>query len=292
LTTPATLDPQVLRQWIGRSEVVEDTLDPRQASLMAATLDQETEGLSLGANLPLLWHWIYFLSASRRSRLGRDGHPILGGFLPPVALARRMWAGGRLRFLGALRLGDVARKVSTILNVQVKQGRSGTLCFVTVQHDVSVSGQLRVTEEQDIVYRGEQSATQQTPPESAPTDAEVTEKIDPNSTLLFRYSALTFNGHRIHYDRDYAREVEGYGGLVVHGPLLATLLIDLAGRALRTSEVDRFEFRAVAPLFDTASFTIHARRNGAEVRSWAADNSGRLAMISTAHAVTNVQRKT
>lgn len=263
---------------------MEEVLHPGPAARMAATLDRDAEGLTLGAPLPPLWHWIYFLSASRRSGLGRDGHPVLGGFLPPVALARRMWAGGRLRFLGELRLGDPTRKVSTIRDVQVKQGRSGKLCFVTVQHELLVAGRLRVVEEQDIVYREEASATQQRSPESAPTDAEVSEEVRPDPTLLFRYSALTFNGHRIHYDREYAREVEGYGGLVVHGPLIATLLADMAARGFSGRTLGTFEFRAVSPLFDTASFTINRRSNGDEVRLWAADPGRRLSMLAAATA--------
>jgi 3-methylfumaryl-CoA hydratase len=261
---------------------MEEVLHPGPAARMAATLDLDADGLTLGASLPPLWHWIYFLSASRRRDLGRDGHPVLGGFLPPVALPRRMWAGGRLRFLGDLRLGDPARKISTIRDVQVKQGRSGTLCFVTVQHEILVAGRLRVVEEQDIVYREEASAVQQRPSESAPTDGEVTEEVRPDPTLLFRYSALTFNGHRIHYDREYAREIEGYGGLVVHGPLIATLLAHLAARAFSGHKLGTFEFRAVSPLFDTASFTINRRSNGDEVRLWAADPSGRLSMLAAA----------
>ena len=283
--TQPTLDAEVLRSWIGRTDTVDEVLQPGPATRLAATLDRDSTGLRAGAPLPPLWHWIYFLSAAPRSGLGRDGHPVLGGFLPPVALARRMWAGGRLRFPGEVRLGDAARKVSTIRDVQLKQGRSGTLCFVTLLHEISVDGTVRTAEEQDIVYRAEARDTRPTAPEVAPTDADLKREIKPDPTLLFRYSALTFNGHRIHYDRDYAAGVEGYDGLVVHGPLIATLLVDIAARAMPGQAVGRFEFRAVAPLVDTAPFTVNGRRVGErEARAWAADQSGRLAMIATAYS--------
>ncbi len=277
-----TLDPDTLCTWIGRHETRTDTLHTGPANLMEMTLDRDPV-LGAGDALPPLWHWLYFLQSARISALGRDGHPAKGGFLPPVALPRRMWAGGRFGFAAPLRMGDTATKTSTIKDVALKHGRSGALCFVTVRHDLGVCGAPAFWEEHDIVYREDPK------PDAVPaptpligTDWDMTEEITPSEVLLFRYSALTFNGHRIHYDRAYARDIEGHGGLVVHGPLLATLLIDLAGRVMNGAPARAFDFRAHSPLFDTAPFTLHARRAGDTVTLAAATPEGRLAMQATA----------
>ena len=237
-----------------------------------------------GAALPPLWHWLYFLPIHRQSEIGPDGHPARGGFLPPVPLPRRMWAGSHLRFHRPLRVGDPISRTSRIVEVTHKEGRTGPLVFVLVRHEIGTAQGLALAEEHDIVYRdiprpGEPAAQ----PRTAPGEQAWTREIRPDDVLLFRYSALTFNGHRIHYDRRYVTEVEGYPGLVVHGPLIATLLLDLLRRNLPEASVASFVFRAVKPLFDTAPFSVCGRPepDGKTVRLWAKDADGRLAMEAT-----------
>ena len=277
-----TLDTDVLRQWIGKQEELVDTLHLGPANLMEMTFDR-TPALTLGDALPPLWHWLYFLRSAPLSALGRDGHPARGGFLPPVALPRRMWAGSRFGFHGDLSIGTEVTKHSTIKDVTLKIGRSGALCFVTVHHEVSSNGTPAFWEEHDIVYR-EDPKSGATPNPTAPvgTDWQFCETVHPTEVMLFRYSALTFNGHRIHYDRDYARTVEGHAGLVVHGPLIATMLMDMAQRVANGSTPRSFDFRAASPLFDGAPFTLHANRDGDTVELVAATPEGRLAMRATA----------
>ncbi len=280
--TAPTLDQSVLDRWIGRQQESVDTIDPRPARAMQATLDQ-TPSMVHGEHLPALWHWLYFPAVVRHSELGRDGHPRLGGFLPPVALPRRMWAGGRFEFDAPIPLGETVTKVSTIRSIQLKHGRTGDLCFVTVHHEFAVGRRHCFSEEHDIVYREDPSPGASPPqPPTAPRDAQWGREIRPDPVLLFRYSALTFNGHRIHYDRSYCTDVEGYAGLVFHGPLTATLLVDLAvseraGRRLRA-----FEYRAASPLFDTAPFRIAGRGDGPHAELWAENAAGKLAMRARA----------
>ena len=278
-----TLDPEILRQWIGKTETLHDTLHAQPANLMEMTLDRAPI-LGHGDALPPLWHWLYFLQSAPLGALGRDGHPAKGGFLPPVALPRRMWAGGRFGFSTPLHILDRVTKTSTIKDVALKKGRSGALCFVTVRHELAAQdSQPAFWEEHDIVYREDPSDGQsaaQTAPVGDGWDHR--EQITPSEVMLFRYSALTFNGHRIHYDRDYARNVEGHAGLVVHGPLIATILLDMAGRIMGNAAPKTFQFRAASPLFDTAPFTLHARQAGGEIELAAATPQGRLAMQATA----------
>jgi 3-methylfumaryl-CoA hydratase len=240
------IDLDHLRGWIGRSRTDADLIALRQAQLMAATVDYAApRRIADGQELPPLWHWIYFLEGVTDSGLGPDGHPARGGFLPPVPLPNRLWAGGRVAFLAPLRIGSVARKESTILKIDHKTGRSGELVFVTVGHELkSARGELLVREEHDIVYK---SATPPGQPAKipAPAPAGTTGTVTPSATMLFRYSALTFNGHRIHYDADYCRAVEGYKQLVIHGPLLATLLASHAEQASH-SRLAEFNYRALA----------------------------------------------
>lgn len=277
-----TLDPDTLRQWTGREETSDATLHVGPANLMEMTLDRAPT-LAEGDPLPPLWHWLYFLQSTRLSGLGRDGHPAKGGFLPPVALPRRMWAGGRFGFADDVHIGDRAQKRSVIKDVALKRGRSGALCFVTVRHEVGTDGATAFWEEHDIVYR-EDPAPDAPPRLTDPAGGNwtQTEAVTPSEVMLFRYSALTFNGHRIHYDRDYARDVEGHAGLVVHGPLIATLLIDLAQRMRDGARPKTFAFRAASPLFDTAPFTLHARPSGDTVNLAAGTPDGRIAMQATA----------
>jgi 3-methylfumaryl-CoA hydratase len=274
-----------LREWIGRTETVRDEVTRVPAHALAAMLDRNDPPLEAGDELPPLWHWLYCLPLHRQSELAEDGHAKRGGFLPPVELPRRMWAGGRFEFHRPLRIGDEIERVSRISDVSFKEGRSGPLVFLVVRHEILDNQGLALVEEQDIVYRGK--VTSSTAPQSAPLGAVWERMIEPGDVLLFRYSALTFNAHRIHYDRRYATEVESYPGLVVHGPLLATLLLDLLRRHLPSARVKQFSFRASSPLFDTAPFRIYGRPDREVVRLWAANEHGGLAMEATVAFVTD-----
>ncbi|HVZ07842.1 FAS1-like dehydratase domain-containing protein [Rhodopila sp.] len=277
------LDVEHLRSWIGRQETLEDRVTRFPIAALSATLDRDDPAPRPGDPLPPLWHWLYFLPTARQSALGPDGHPARGGFLPPVPLPRRMWAGGRLNFHQPLRVEEAITRTSTVADVTVKQGRAGALCFVLVRHEISGENGKAVTEEHDIVYRGMPAPNEPPPaPKAARADGVWRRDIRPDDTMLFRYSALTFNSHRIHYDRRYVTETEGYPGLIVHGPLIATLLMDLLRR---NSEVPAasFRFRAVSPLFDIAPFSVHGARDGdGGAALWACNAQGHLAMDAEA----------
>ena len=215
------------RTWLGRSEQRSDVITAAPLDAWAATLDRDDPEARLGSSVPPLAHWLFFLPAARQSQIGPDGHPQRGGFLPPVPLPRRMWAGGRLTFHHALQVGDEVVRKSRIASIDAKSGRSGALAFVTVHHEITDARGLAISEEHDIVYRGAPRVdAPPAAPQAAPVDESFSRRIEPDPVLLFRFSALTFNGHRIHYDRSYVTEVEGYPGLIVHGPLIATLLMD------------------------------------------------------------------
>jgi 3-methylfumaryl-CoA hydratase len=272
-----------LRSWIGRSEQRTDTITAAPLAALAAALDRDDPAPATGTAVPPLWHWLYFLPIARQSELGPDGHPRRGGFLPPVELPRRMWAGGRLTFERPLRVGEVATRTSRIDDVTAKDARSGPLVFVTVHHALSTPEGHAISEAHDIVYRGLPAPGSAATPQRAPTDETFARTVVPDDVLLFRYSALTFNGHRIHYDRRYVTEVEGYPGLVVHGPLIATLLLDLLGRERPTATVARFDFKAVSPLFDLHPFELCGRPDGERgFALWARNHEGGLAMQATA----------
>jgi 3-methylfumaryl-CoA hydratase len=280
------LDIDHLKSWIGREERITATATAEPRAGLAALLDHSNPPWREG-ELPPLGHWLYFLPYVLQSEIGEDGHPRRGSFLPPVPLPRRMWAGGQLAFHAPIPIGASIERISTIADVTAKSGASGDMVFVTVTHQVIANGALAVEERQDIVYRAP-------PPVSArgPVAASVTAgpklplptaacdyRADP--VALFRFSALTFNSHRIHYDRDYARHIEGYPGLVVHGPLAATLLADLYLRTFSGRRISAFAFRARAPLFDTAPFTLNLAGNGKSAEAWTADQSGQIAMTAT-----------
>ncbi len=273
------------QDWVGREEVVEDFIDPERVAALAAALDLERAPQS-GEALPPGWHWLYFNPFVQRRGLGVDGHPKRGGFLPPVPLPRRMWAGGRIAHAGRLTVGGEARRRSTIDKVEAKSGRAGRLVFVTVTHRLTSDGIERIVEEQDIVYREAALAGGPAPALTpAPDGAEWHEVIVPDTTLLFRYSALTYNGHRIHYDQAYARNEEHYPDLVVHGPLTATLLQNFAASIRPDAALERFEFRGVHPLFGSAPFTLEAKSvegDAAALDLWARGPSGELAMRASA----------
>ena len=284
-TTLADRSLDHLRDWIGRSERRSDTLAAAPLSGLAATLDRPGDLESvLGTALPPLAHWLYFLPQALQADTGPDGHPKRGGFLPPVPLPRRMWTGGRLRFERDLRVGDEVERRSTITKVDAKQGRSGALVFVTVRHEISDAQGVALSEEHDIVYRGNPDpSAPPAVPAPAPVDEAFSRAVVPDPVLLFRYSALTFNGHRIHYDRPYVTEVEGYPGLIVHGPLIATLLVDLVRRELPDARLRAFSFKAASPLFDIHPFTVCGKREAdGQLALWARNHDGRLAMHARA----------
>ena len=276
-----------LQSWVGRTEILNDDIAAAPVRGLSATLDRSDPAPAPGTPLPPLWHWLYFLPQPRQSLLGPDGHAARGGFLPPVPLPRRMWAGGRLQWQAdnPLVVGDAVTRVSRVVSVTHKSGRSGDLLFVLVRHEISNEKGLALTEEHDIVYRASAAPGDPVPP---PTMADLGSlwhrEIVPDDVLLFRYSALTFNSHRIHYDRRYVTEVEGYPGLIVHGPLIATLLIDLLRREMPEAQVLSLQFKALRPTFDLQPFHLNAQpsADGRMVRLWAEDHEGWLTMQATA----------
>ena len=279
------MDIAHLQEWVGKTESASDQVTPTPIAALSATLDIEAPHPAAGDAVAPLWHWLYFLETHRQSELSPDGHAKRGGFLPPVPLPRRMWAGGRFEFHRPLRVGETVTRISRIADVQEKKGRSGTLIFVVVRHEIGNTEGIALTEEQDLVYRAHaKPGDPASAPQTAPAGALWERVVQPDDVLLFRYSALTFNGHRIHYDRRYATETEGYPGLVVHGPLIATLLLDLLRRHMPEADVARFEFRAVSPLFDTSSFTLCGKleSDGKTISLWATDATGGLAMTANA----------
>ncbi|WP_031356766.1 FAS1-like dehydratase domain-containing protein [Caballeronia sordidicola] len=284
-----TAELNYLRTWIGRTQAEQEFVSPRLASQLAATLGFEGE-VGIRSPLPLLWHWALFPHIVSQSNIGSDGHPKRGGFLPPVPLQRRMWAGSRVRFDRSLLVGSEVSRTSQILDVAEKDGRSGKLVFVRLRHELEDLDGPLISEEQDIVYR-ESSTTAYTAATGplAPTEFTWQRQIVPDPVLLFRYSADTFNGHRIHYDRTYAHEQEGYPALVVHGPLTATLLIDLVRRNIPGKSIASFSFKAVNPLFDHAPFHINAAHapGSTEVKLWAANSDGVLCVDAAATLTAN-----
>lgn len=267
-----------------KSILLTDLIAPAPAAALSATLDY-ANAPGEGEPLPELWHWLYFWPLVAQSDLGIDGHPKKGNFMPDLGLPRRMWAGGRLRFHSLLEIGKPAMRTSRILEVKEKSGRSGRLAFVTVKHELLDARGLAIEEEQDIVYREPpQGVSQPSPATAAPRDAAWSRQIGPTETMLFRYSALTFNSHRIHYDRAYASNVEGYPNLVVHGPLVATLLVDLLRRNLPYVSIESFSFKAVSPTFLGSTFTVcgNPSVDGKSVELWSQNEGGGLTM--TAHA--------
>ncbi len=278
------LDLEHLRGWIGRTETTNDEVGATPLRALAATLDRDDAAPQAGDAVPPLWHWLYFLPLHRQSEIGPDGHPQRGGFMPPVPLPRRMWAGSDMQFVQPLRVGQTIERRSRIEDVRLKEGRTGPLLFVDVRHEIHAAGALALVDVHHIVYR-EMAAPGEAPVAgtAAPQNAQWVRRIQPDDLLLFRYSALTFNGHRIHYDRRYVTEVEGYPGLVVHGPLIATLLLDLLRRELPQARLTGFHFRAVKPLFDTHAFEVCGRQVDAHtVKLWARTPEGHLAMDATA----------
>jgi 3-methylfumaryl-CoA hydratase len=282
------IDIESLQQWVGRTDTRCGVISAAPVAALSASLNLPAPRAGFGEALPACWHWLYFHDLVPTSQLTADGHAPRGDFLPPVPLPRRMWAGSQLRFAAPLLVGDEARRLSTVQSVTHKQGRTGDLVFVTLRHKIFRSEVLAVDEEQQLVYRDHRGGDDNPKPtaipasRSSPPVAQWRRELSPDTVLLFRYSALTFNSHRIHYDRDYAMGVEGYDGLVVQGPLTATLLLELLHRELPSAHIAAFEFRALRPLLAAAPLHLQGRRDEQEIRLWALDANGDLAMEARA----------
>jgi itaconyl-CoA hydratase/mesaconyl-C4 CoA hydratase len=269
--TETSMSDSSFAPWLGKSIEINDELSRNLLMRIAATFGEQTP--AAGDPLPHLWQWCFFQEPIAESGLGTDGHPARGTFLPPADNRNRMWAGGRVEFFEPLRAGAEARCVSTILNVEEKHGRTGALLFVTVQHEYSQSGRVCIREEQDIVYR-EPSPPKLSGPDPLP-EGNWAESITPTPTLLFRYSAVTFNGHRIHYDHPYATGEEGYPGLVVHGPMIATLNLRAFCRAHPQARVRRFTYRGLRPLIAPVPFEVAGRITApGKAELWAGNADG------------------
>ena len=279
-----TLDLDHLRQWVGRTSEASDIVTAQLVKGLRATLFQEIGEPKTGDAAPFTVHWCLAQPVFPMSMLGPDGHPTRGGFLPPVPLPRRMWAGGELEFLDSLRIGDEVTRTSRIADVTVKSGSTGTLCFVAVEHLVSTPRGTAIRERQDIVYREIGGAQPAAPPKAAPSPrlAQHRETHMSDAVLLFRYSALTFNGHRIHYDHDYVTKVEGYPGLIFHGPLQAAFIVELAAKLRGGKPPKNLSYRGVQPLFAGSEFSINANDNGGAMELWAANADGQPTMKGTA----------
>ena len=277
------LDIDHLRQWMGRSTEATDIVTAQLVMGLRATLFQDVGAPKAGDAAPFTVHWCLAQPVFPMSMLGPDGHPTRGGFLPPVPLPRRMWAGGEIEFLQPLRVGDESTRTSRIADVQVKAGSTGTLCFVSVEHTVTSPRGIAIRERQDIVYREVTSSAPAAAKAAAPPpQAQHRETHVSDPVLLFRYSALTFNGHRIHYDRDYVTKVEGYPGLIFHGPLQAALLIEMAAKLRSGKPPKRFSYRGVQPLFEGSEFSINANETDAGMELWTANAEGQPTMKGTA----------
>ena len=273
---------QRLKEWIGKRERMTDVATARPVAALNATFDRREREPSAGDPGPPGWHWLYFLETAPQSDLAHDGHAKRGGFLPPVELPRRMWAGGRLDFRRPLHVGDALTRESEILSVEPKRGKSGSLVFVTVRHTVHAAGELAVIEEHDIVYR-EAAKADDAPPHAkpAPTGAKWRRELTADIVMLFRFSALIFNAHRIHYDLDYVKE-EGYPALIVHGPLQTLLMLDLCRR--NGADVKHLEYRAVHPVFHTEALSVNGTPSddGSKADLWIANAAGNYAMTGKA----------
>ena len=268
------------RAWVGRTQMMEDFAAPFPPRALIATLDSGDATPKIGDALPPAWHWLYFLETAPAAQIGPDGHAKRGPFLPPVPLPRRMWAGSRLKFPGVINVGDQIHRHSEIIAVEPKSGSTGDMVFVTVQHRISAAGVVATIEEHDIVYRqAAKPGDKPVAPKPAATNGAWRKDITPDPVLLFRFSALTFNGHRIHYDLPDVTQEEGYPGLIVHGPLMGLMMLELARRSNPTRKVAAYEFRALSPVFHTAPFSVHGRPDGDDAVTWVTNPTGGLAQL-------------
>jgi 3-methylfumaryl-CoA hydratase len=278
------LDLDHLRQWIGRTEEVTDVVTAHLVKGLRATLFMEIGAPKPGDAAPWTVHWCLAQPVYPMSQLGPDGHPTRGGFLPPVPLPRRMWAGGELEFFEPLRVGDEMTRSSRISDVTMKSGSTGVLCFVSVEHEITTPRGTAIRERQDIVYR-DMSAPQAAAPAKSPPPPAIAKHRESriaDPVLLFRYSALTFNGHRIHYDRDYVTGVEGYPGLIFHGPMQAAFIVELAAKLHGGTAPKKLSYRGLQPLFEGSEFTVNANDTSAGMELWIANSAGQPTMKGTA----------
>lgn len=274
-----TADENTYGEWIGRSNTDVDLITRAPLNALAATLDRDAPELVV----PPLWHWAYFLSPTRMTDIGSDGHSKLHDFLPRTPFPRRMRAGGNITFSKLLEIGEQAERHSTVENVQAKTGASGQLIFVSLRHEISGNRGARITEVENIVYREAPNVEKKLNADRSPQRAaQWTSSFTPDPIILFNYSAVTLNSHRIHYDRTYSTQVEGYPGLVVHGPLTATLLLQLLVERVPNVVVKEFSYQAVGPLFDTASIQLCGRIDGHTATLWALDNRNCVALSAKA----------
>jgi 3-methylfumaryl-CoA hydratase len=276
-----------LRQWIGRTQEASDIVTAQLVRGLRATLFMEIGEPRPGDAAPFTTHWCLAQPVYPASELGPDGHPARGGFLPPVPLPRRMWAGGELEFIDTLRVGDETTRSSRISDVTMKAGSTGVLCFVSVEHLITTPRGTALRERQDIVYRDISAAAPPAKPSTEkppapPPSAQHRESHMADPVLLFRYSALTFNGHRIHYDRDYVTKVEGYPGLIFHGPMQAAFLVEFAARLHGGKAPKKFSYRGVQPLFEGSEFSVNANTSDAGMELWTANSAGQPTMKGTA----------
>ena len=279
------IDIEYLRQWIGKVESAADCITSVPVRALAATLDLPDINGRPGDRLPPMWHILFFLPLNKRSELNRNGHPRLGAFMPPISLPRRMYAGGRMQFHSDLKIGDEISRQSRITDVSFKQGRTGPLVFLQLRHEINNADGLAITETQDIVYRADPGPDSAEPSyQAAPVNEQWLRELTTDPIMLFRFSALTFNGHRIHYDHPYTVGEEGYPGLIVHGPLLAILLLDLLHRYMPGSRVEEFRFRALKPVFDSIPFFLCGvpADNDRVVNLWIRDAQGMLCLEASA----------
>jgi 3-methylfumaryl-CoA hydratase len=278
------LDLDHLRQWIGRTEEVTDVVTAHLVKGLRATLFMEIGAPKPGDAAPWTAHWCLAQPVYPMSQLGPDGHPTRGGFLPPVPLQRRMWAGGELEFVEPLRIGDEMTRSSRISDVTMKSGSTGVLCFVSVEHTITTPRGTAIRERQDIVYR-DMSAPQAAAPAKAPPPPPVAKHRESHMAdpvLLFRYSALTFNGHRIHYDREYVTKIEGYPGLIFHGPMQAAFIVELAAKLHGGTAPKKLGYRGLQPLFEGSEFSVNANDTPAGMELWIANSAGQPTMKGTA----------
>ena len=273
-----------LRGWIGKTTEASDIVTAHLVMGLRATLFQEIGEPKKGDPAPWTTHWCLAQPVFPMSELSQDGHPTRGGFLPPVPLPRRMWAGGELQFFDTMRVGDEVKRHSRISDVTMKTGSTGVLCFVAVEHEITTPRGMAIRERHDIVYRDMSStapaAPAKTPPPPPAAKHRESHMADP--VLLSRYSALTFNGHRIHYDRDYVTRVEGYPGLVFHGPLQASFIVELAAKLHGGTPPKKLSYRGVQPLFEGSEFSVNANDTGTGMELWTANSQGQPTMKGTA----------
>jgi len=278
----AALDLDHLRQWIGSGTQGSDIVTAQLTKALRATLFLPIGEPKVGDAAPFTVHWCLAQPVAPMSELGPDGHPSRGGFLPPVPLPRRMWAGGEIEFFDPLRVGDEVTRTSRIRDVTMKTGSTGPLCFVSVDHLITTARGTAIRERHDIVYRDMSGSASAPARAAAPPPAQHRETHMADPVLLFRYSALTFNGHRIHYDRDYATRVEGYPGLIFHGPMQAALLVEFASKLRDGAAPRKFSYRGVQPLFEGAEFSVNANKTGGGMELWTANSEGQPTMKGTA----------